>query len=347
MTDNLSRNLTLEDVARLSGVSRSTVSRVVNNHPNVSRVIRQQVLQIIDQTGYHPNEAARTLASQRSWMIGLVLPESISALFVNPYFAILMQGIAQACNQNQYTLSFFLINTKEDEEKIFPRISRKGLLDGIILQSGNLGDHLAERLAKSDIPLIIAGRPFHLENVSYIDVDNIHAAQTAVSHLIRLGKKRIATISGPLNTTVGIDRLQGYKQALLENRIPLDESLIIEGDFREEGGYYAARKLFPAEVDAIFTANDAMGMGVIRAAEEIGLRIPQDLALVGFDDIKIPLYKDIPLTTIRQPVLQFGVRAVEALVDLIETGSSQPKRIILDTELVIRKTCGAYQQEHA
>ncbi|MCX8023970.1 MAG: LacI family transcriptional regulator, partial [Thermanaerothrix sp.] len=174
-------NLTLEDIARQAGVSRSTVSRVLNEHPNVREEVRRRVWEVIRQTGYHPNAAARTLASQRSLMLGLVLPRSVSSFFSDPYFPRLTQGIAQACNHYNYTLALFLVSSADDEAKIYPRISRRGLLDGILLQSGQIGDQLMDRLLASNIPLVVIGRPFNPDGASYIDVDNVNAAYNAVS----------------------------------------------------------------------------------------------------------------------------------------------------------------------
>ncbi len=341
-----SSKLTLEDIARLCGISRSTVSRVVNNHPNVSEPIRQRVLKIIQETGYHPNEAARTLASQRSWMLGLVMPRSVSTFFNDPYYSRLTQGIAQACNQYNYTLSFFLISTTEDEEKIYPRISRKGLLDGIVLQAGQFGDHLADRLVKSDMPIIMAGRPFHTENVSYIDIDNVAAAYNAVSHLIRQGYQRIATITGSSQHTAGIDRLEGYKKALLDRGRTVDETLIVEGDFAEDSGYYGMQKLLAgSRPDAVFAASDVMAAGAMRAAREAGLRIPDDVAFIGFDDALPAGLRVTPqLTTVRQPIIPFGIKAVEILIDMIENGIQPVRRVIMGTELIIRESCGAIRQ---
>jgi LacI family transcriptional regulator len=334
-------DLTLDNIARLAGVSRSTASRVVNNHPNVRADVRERVLKVIENTGYHPNVAARTLASQRSWMIGLVLPRSVSSFFSDPYFPRLTQGIAQACNQFDYTLALFLLSTKEDEDKIYPRISRKGLIDGILLQSGQIGDQLSERLVNSNIPLVIFGRPHQAGGVSYVDVDNVNAAYNAVGHLIRLGYRRIATITGLPDSTVGVDRKEGYLKALIDRGRAVDPALIGEGDFTEAGGYFAMKQLLAARPDAVFVASDMMAIGAMRAVREAGLSIPGDVAFVGFDDLPLATLPDPPLTTIRQPIYRLGIKTVEILIDLIEHGIQPPRRIIMDTELIIRDSCGA------
>jgi LacI family transcriptional regulator len=335
----------LEDIAKQAGVSRSTVSRVVNEYPHIRADVRKRVLEVIQNTGYHPNAAARTLASQRSWTIGLVLPQSVSFFFTDPYYPHLTKGIAQACNQYNYTLAFFLVGSKDDEEKIFPRVSRKGLLDGVIVQAGHHGDQqIIGQLIDANMPLVVAGRPFRSDNVSFIDTDNVNAAYNAVNHLIRLGYRRIGTITGPVSSTVGIDRKNGYLKVLNERNKIVDESLISEGDFTEAGGYYAMQKLLSSKPDAIFAASDIMAIGAMRAVREAGLKIPDDIALVGFDDLPIATLSDVQLTTVRQPVIQFGIKAVEILIDLIENGINPPRRIIMDTELVIRESCGAKRE---
>ncbi len=334
-------DLTLEDVAEKAGVSRSTVSRVVNEHPNVSEVVRKRVLKVIQKTGYHPHAAARTLASHHSWTIGLVLPHSVSFFFTDPYYPHLLKGIAQACNQHNYTLALFLVGAKDDEEKIFPRVSRGGLLDGVLVQSGHHGDQqIIGDLVDANMPLVVVGRPFRSDNVSYIDIDNVKASYSAVNHLIRLGYKRIGTISGPENSTVGLDRKTGYLKALNEYNREIEKSLITEGDFTEAGGYSAMQRLLSAKPDAIFAASDVMALGAMRAVREAGLHVPDDVAFVGFDDLPIASVEDVQLTTIRQPVDQFGVRAVELLLDEIENGINPPRHVILDTALIVRESCG-------
>jgi LacI family transcriptional regulator len=334
-------DLTLEDLAKKTGVSRSTVSRVVNAHPNVSEDVRKRVLKVIQETGYHPHAAARALASQHSWMIGLVLPHSISYFFTDPYYPHLTKGIAQACNKNNYTLALFLVDTKDDEEKIFPRVSRKGLLDGVLVQSGHHGDQqIIGDLINAKMPLVVVGRPFRSDNVSYIDIDNVKASFTAVNHLIQEGYQRIGTITGPENSTVGLDRKAGYLKALKEQGQNIDKSLITEGDFTEAGGYAAMQRLLPVRPDAVFAASDGMALGAMRAVREAGLRVPDDVAFVGFDDLPMARLAGVQLTTVRQPVIQFGTRAVELLIDEIENGINPPRHVIMDAELVIRESCG-------
>jgi LacI family transcriptional regulator len=334
-------NLTLVDIAKQAGVSRSTVSRVVNDDPNVSDPIRKRVQQVIQSTGYQPHAAARSLASQRSWMIGLVLPRTVSSFFTDPYFPRLTQGVAVACNQHNLTLGLFILATKEDEERIFPRLSSHGFLDGIIVQTAQKGDKLINRLISSEFPVLVAGRPFNTNGVSYIDVDNIQSAYQAITYLIHLGYRRIGTITGMMNGTVGIDRLEGYKKAICEQGWQVDRELVVEGDFSERSGYQAMKKLLPARPDAVFAASDTMATGAIQAVREAGLNVPGDIAFIGFDDLPVASLADFKLTTIRQPIAQFGAQAVESLIDLIENGIKPSRRIIMDTELIIRDSCGA------
>jgi LacI family transcriptional regulator len=336
------KSLTLEDIARLSGVSRSTVSRVVNDHPSVSEPVRQRVQKVIRETGYHPHQAARSLASHRSHILGLVIPRSIQSFFADPYFPRLTQGVAQACNDYNYTLSLFLFHTKEDEQRLFPRLSRPGLLDGIIIQSTYADDRLFDQLSQSEISFIVAGRPPHVPGASYVDVDNLSGAYTAVRHLTYLGFRKIATITGSIGSSAGLDRLQGYRRALSESNIEYDEDLVAVGDFSQNSGYYNAKKLLLHEPEAIFVASDMMAFGAMRAISENGMKIPDDIALVGYDDLPIALQTNPPLTTIRQPIRRMGIKLVETLLDVIENGAAPPRKVIFDTELIIRETCGSH-----
>ena len=333
-------HLTLEEIGKLAGVSRSTVSRVINNHPNVSDVVREKVALIIKETNYSPHLAARTLASQRSYVIGLVIPRSVQAFFGDPYFALLIQGIAKAANLFDYTFSLFLLESYEIEERLIPRITRPGFVDGLIVQSTSADDKVLSRVIHGSTPYVMAGRPLGHEEANYIDVDNVYGATLAVEHLIKLGRKRIATVMGPLSSSPGLDRKLGYEKTLSKNGFVLEDSLIREGDFTEQAGYQAAKQIMESKPDAFFVASDQMALGVLRAIKEEGLRVPDDIAIVGFDDLSPAQYADPQLTTIHQPILRFGMSAVEMLLKKINNEELEPQNTILDVELIIRDSCG-------
>lgn len=331
-------NFNLEDIAKKSGVSRSTVSRVINDHPNVSKKVRERVQEVIKQTGYQPHAAARALVSNRSWTCGLILPRTINSFFADPYFPSLIQGIAQSCSKNNYTLSLFLSSGKDDEDNIFNRVTRRGFLDGVLVQSGNIGDQLINKIAASGIPLVVLGRPFNNRKISFVDIDNMKAVESVVDHLIQTGHRRIGTITGPLITTVGIDRKQGYINSLEKNGFPIDESLIFEGNFNEESGYLGMKKLFVQSPDAVFTSSDRIALGAIRAINENGLLVPDDISIIGFDDFPMAPPNKPFLTTVRQPIFGFGDTAVRILIELVENGTCPPRQEILGTEFIQRTT---------
>jgi LacI family transcriptional regulator len=326
-------------VARLAGVSRSTVSRVINNHPNVDGETRARVLRVAEELNYHPNVAARGLAAGRTHILGLVIPMGVSTLFTDPYFPLLIQGISATCNAYDHSVMLWLAEP-EFERLTIRQVLQGGLIDGVILASALMDDPMLEALRKRGLPFVMVGRHPMDQQVSYIDVDNKNAAREIVAYLLRLGYGRVATISGPNNMIAGSDRLQGYRMALRERGIAPNNDLIVEGDFTEESGYTGMQRLLPFEPDAVFVASDAMALGTLRALREAGKRVPDDIAVVGFDDMPFAARTDPPLTTIRQPIQQAGAMAAETLIDLIREPDSQPRHIVLPTELIIRTSCG-------
>jgi len=332
--------LTIRQIAELAGVSRSTVSRVINDHPNVSPETREQVLRVVTETGFRPDPIARSLSSRRASIIGLVIPLAIQSLFEDPFFARLMQGISQGCNMHEYTLALFLLHSLEEEARLYPRISRRQFLDGVIVTATQDRDPLIPQLLANRVPFVLHGR--HEDpRVSFVEVDNVAGAYTAVTHLVRLGRRRIALITGPSGSLAAEDRKRGYLNALLERRVPVEEGLILHGDFTETSSYQAMQRLLPHEPDAVFVASDSMALGALRALRDAGKRVPDEVAVVGFDDMPQAATADPPLTTIRQPIQQTGVLAVEMLIDILENGADPARRIILPTELVIRASCGS------
>ncbi len=334
-------SLTLEVVAELAGVSRSTVSRVVNEQPGVRDDVRQRVWKVVEETGYRPNLAARALASNRSGIISLVVPLASTTLFSDPYFPQLTKGITLACNDNDLSLTLFLSHNKEEEARLSRRIANASLFDGVIVASSQNDDPLIPHLMENGVPLVLVGRHDLYPQVSYVDIDNLNGSYVATSHLLRLGYARIAHISGPLNMSAGEDRLAGYRKALGDRGRLYQEELVYEGDFSEAGGYMAMQGLLAARPDAVFAASDQMALGAWRALREVGLHVPRDIAIVGFDDLEPPGTGRPRLTTVRQPVVRTGGEAVNILQDVIENGPLPPRRVIFDTELVIRESCGA------
>jgi LacI family transcriptional regulator len=338
----MTSKLTLEEIGKLAGVSRSTVSRVINDQPGVKSRIRDQVLKVIDETGYVPNPAARSLAANRTGLLGLVIPRSVATFFGDPYFSRLTQGIAQACYAHRYILSLFLFYTREDEENLLPTISQNSFLDGLIVQATSDSDPVIPHLLESSIQFLVLGSLKKMDpRLNFIDVDNLSGGYQATTHLINLGHQRIAHLAGILDNRPALDRKEGYQKALSDHGITTDPQLIKEGYFTEEGGYNATKALLKHKPDAIFAASDTMAVGVLRAAREAGLSVPGDLALVGFDDL-IPATTSTPqLTTVHQPIQQFGVNAVDMLMDIISDGNTLPHQAVYDTHLVVRESCGA------
>lgn len=336
---------TLEEIAKLAGVSRSTVSRVINDQPNVRQQVRERVWQIVRETGYQPHAAARSLVTRRTRIVGVLIPEAVTTLFTDPFFLHLLRGITQTCNSQRYQLILSLFNDPAGPEAVYRRVVRSGHLDGVVVASAREDDPLIARLGNDRVPFVLVGR--HTDDcVSYVDIDNIAAARMAVEHLIRLGHRRIGAITGPLNMTSGTDRLKGYRQALEAHRLPLEDALVVEGDFSEASGSAAAHRLLALSVSAIFAASDSMAVGALKAVREAGLQVPHDVALVGFDDLPLASAVQPPLTTVRQPIERLGSMAADLLLNLLENppdGQAPAHHIVLPTKLIVRDSCGALQ----
>ena len=331
--------LTLEDIAALSGTSRSTVSRVINGDHAVREATRERVMTVLQTLNFQPNLAARGLAAGHTRVLGLVIPMGVSTIFTDPFFPMLIQGVSSACNACDYSVMLWLAEP-EYERRTISKIFYNGLLDGVIVASMLTDDPIIEALGDGRLPFVLIGRNPSREQTCYVDVDNTQSSRQAVLHLLRLGRRRVATITGPQNMIGGIDRLQGYQTALRERGLPVVPELVAEGDFTEMGGYIAMRQLLRARPDAVFAASDMMAIGALRALTEAGLRVPQDVSLVGFDDIPAAAHTAPPLTPVRQPTQRMGALAVETLIDRIENPTPEVCHLVLPAELMVRESCG-------
>ncbi len=328
---------TLEQVARLAGVSRATVSRVVNRSPKVSEEIRRSVDMAISELGYVPNPAARSLVTRRSDSIAVVITEPSGRLFADPFFPRLLRGISAELNARELQLVLLMPGSTREEERVRAYLGA-GHVDGALLVSLHGDDPLPNWLAERDIPVVVGGRPPRGAQVSYVDVDNRQGARSAVEHLSALGRRHIATIAGPTDMGAGIDRLAGYREAVGEAGGSADPELVAVADFSQEGGATAMRTLLARrpDIDAVFAASDLMALGAIQAIREAGRRVPDDIAVVGFDDSPVAEMADPALTSVRQPIEEMGGEMTRLLIDSTARSSATVRRVILATSLIPR-----------
>ncbi|MGH2617456.1 MAG: LacI family DNA-binding transcriptional regulator [Thermomicrobiales bacterium] len=336
--------VTLEEIAHLAGVSRSTVSRVVNGDRRVSDAARARVQDVIRDHNYHPNAAARSLASRRMRVLGLLITKSVGGLFTDPFYPILIQGTADACNAVDHTLTM-LMDTSPDGhavEQLYSRVIRGRHVDGLVLACHAVDDPIVAQLQADRIPFVLVGRHPGAE-VSFVDVDSRGAAREAVAHLLGHGYRKIAMICGPPNLIATIDRHAGYVTALQEAAVPPEPSRVVFADFTQRGGHRAMQKLLQdrAELpDAVFAASDALAFGAVAAIQEAGLRVPDDIAVMGFDGLAEGIDSQPPLSTVTQPVADFGREAVRMVLETIDDPDRAPVQRFLPTQLTLRRSCG-------
>jgi LacI family transcriptional regulator len=330
-----SRKLTLEDIAEKAGVSRATVSRVVNNYPHITPDVRERVQKVIQESGYRPHKIARSLASKRSGVIGLVIPHTASTILTNPYFLYLIDSITRATNHNDLTLALFLFHSTDEQERVAKSIFNTSLLDGVVITADRREHAFVRQLMEHGVPVVFIGKPEPDVDVPYVNVDNENGGYIATSHLIQRGRRRVSAITA-LDNTAGDDRYAGYLRALESCGLPFDQSLVADGDFSQESGYLAMQELLKASPDAVFVASDLMAMGAQRAIRDAGLRVPEDIAMVGFDDLPQAALAEPALTTIRQPINQLGPVAIQLLQEVIEQPHDVVKSRVLPVELVLR-----------
>lgn len=328
---------TIFDVARVAGVSYSTVSRVVNGHPHIRHSTRQRVQQAMADLGYVAHVSARTLASGRSQIVGLLAQELESSFFLS-----VIKGVDQQVSVAGY--DFMLCTTHDRREKEAEYVARlsHGMVDGllVILPRG-LPDYV-EMLREAHFPFVLIDYDDEAPGCDVVNAANRPGALAAISHLVSLGHCRIGFITGTSNVGSTFQRLEGYKDALQAAGIPFAPELVVQGDFLEPRGFDATRELLSLadRPTAIFASSDAAAFGVLRAARDAGLRVPADLSVIGFDDIPEASYVDPALTTVLQPLREMGRTAVRRLMDMLAEPDSPPQRIVLATQLIVRGSTG-------
>jgi DNA-binding LacI/PurR family transcriptional regulator len=331
------RSPTLEVVAELAGVSRATVSRVVNGSSKVSAEVHAAVTKAISELGYVPNRAARTLVTRRTDTIVLIMYERTDTVFEDPFFANVLRGVNTALSSTD--LQLVLLHARGDHQRERAlRYVCAGHVDGALLISMHGDDPMPDAIRAPDIPMVAMGRPPSGPRADYVDADNAGGGREAVRHLIAAGRRCLATVAGPLDMSAGVDRLRGYVTATRTAGMRAAANRVAHGDFTEAAGYRGIRQLLDKtpKIDGVFVASDLMCMGALRALRELGRRVPSDVAIVGFDDAPFARYADPPLTTIRQPVERLGQEMVRLLLHRQLNPDGELQTVILPTELVVR-----------
>ncbi|WP_407916836.1 LacI family DNA-binding transcriptional regulator [Kitasatospora sp. NE20-6] len=324
---------TLEDVAELAGVSRATASRVVSGSHPVSERRRSAVMRAVADLQYVPNQAARSLVTHRTGCYALVLPEGMSRVFSEGFFPTLIRGATEELEASDEQLVILLAGSAAGRRRI-EQYARAGHVDGVVLASLHGPDPLPEFLARTGVPVVCSERPVHGPELPYVAVDNAGGATSAVRYLRALGRTRIATVAGPSDMPAGIERLAAYRREAARARC---RPLVAEGDFTVEGGRAAMARLLKEEprIDAVFAASDQMAVGALDTLRRAGRRVPEDVAVVGFDDVDCARQCDPPLTTVRQPIDELGRQLIRS-VQRLAAGEPAAPALVLPTGLVVR-----------
>ncbi|SEM57343.1 LacI family DNA-binding transcriptional regulator [Paenibacillus sp. OV219] len=322
---------TIKDVARIAGVAVSTVSYALNNSPKISEETRKKVVRAAESLNYRPSNAARNLKKQKSETIGLFLYS-----LGGPFYSQLIEGIQEVVASYNYNL--IVCSTFGGENSSAHRFLREKFVDGAIIMGTPISDSLILQVAGKDFPIVVLDRELNSDYVRSVLIDDEQGAYDAVTHLIKLGRRKIEFLSGPLFTIDNINRYEGYKRAMDEHNLPFSPEILMQGNCTETSGYQAMKLMLAGSQmpDAVFAANDEMAIGAIRALNEANLSVPEQVAVVGFDNIHQSSYVRPSLTTVGHSRYELGAIATQCLFN----SSPKDNSIVLPTELVIRQSCG-------
>ncbi|MFJ2958623.1 LacI family DNA-binding transcriptional regulator [Streptomyces sp. NPDC087270] len=336
--------VTLKDVATAVGISQSAASMALADHPRISAATKEAVRAAAAKLGYVPNSAGRALRAGRSTSIAVVVPQTGRHVFGHPYFMHLLVGVTAEANAHDAAL---MVSTNPDESHgvaAYERVLRSQAASGAIVASASIGDPNVNRMVDAALPVVLIGRFVHLPHAASVGIDETAGAAAVAHHLVEdHGLTRIGYISGPLDHQTAVDRYEGFRATLAASRRPCTHTLAV-GDFSEESGTLAARQVLDSmsDVQAIFAANDEMAYGAMLEIRSRGLRIPEDIALAGYDDFGVSRLTTPGITTVRVPAESLGRKAAAILFDLVDGTAPDPVHTVLPFELVIRESCGSH-----
>lgn len=330
----------MSDVAKKASVSPATVSRVLRQPDLVNKKTREKVLRVIDELNYKPHMIASQFRTQETKTILVIVPD-----ITRPFFSEVLRGIEHTAVKNGYQVILGDTENNIEREKEYVELMYKKQADGVLLLTARMDSKSLKQLADA-FPMVLACEYVDELDIPTVSIDNISGARKLTDHLINAGHKKIAYISGPMNVILSRDRLRGFQQAMAQYDLPVDPSYIQEGDYEIESGYNQMVKLLALEdpPTAVFVFNDEMALGTIKAVQDHGLKVPEDIAVVGFDNLKMATIFSPQMTTIDQPKYEIGQRATDMLLTLMKGGSLKKKKIVMKDELIIRESCGFLQK---
>ncbi|GAB6928518.1 maltose operon transcriptional repressor MalR [Paenibacillus sp. JCM 10914] len=334
--------VTIKDVAKRAGVSPSTVSRVLSNHPRISRETSRKVKEIMDEMGYHPNIMAKSLVSKTTESICVILPKPAEELFLNLFFMELIRGIVTQANRSGYDVVLSSGGTEQEEVAAISRLLNGRRVDGAILLYSRQDDQVVDFLKANNYPFVLVGRSEKYPDILSVDTDNIQAAYDATKHLISLGHKRIGFVSGPPNLIVSQDRMKGYRKALADANLEMRKEWIVEGEFLQESGYRAMSFFMnlPERPTALVIVDDIVAFGVLRGLHELGYKVPEDVSIISFNNISLTELSTPPLSSVDIGIYNLGYTASQALIQAIRNDENAvlPNRYIIPHRLMTRES---------
>ncbi|MDW7660943.1 MAG: LacI family DNA-binding transcriptional regulator [Bacillota bacterium] len=329
--------ITIKDIAKMADVSTATVSKIVNHKDqNISQATRQKVLDLIETHNYVPNRVASSMITKKTNSIGLIIPD-----ITNPFFPEVARGVEDYANMEGYHVVLCNSDNDLDKEVSYIGMLQEKMVDGIIFTSSSLRNKVSKEFLRLQIPVITVDRDITgMRAQGKITVDNMTGAYQGVSYMIERGYKKILHLGGPMTSKPALDRFEGYKTALNDHGIKYDEKLFFEGNYNAQWGYEGVTQAITnnLEFDGIFCGNDMIAIGAIKALNEKGISVPENIGVIGFDDIYMATVVTPNLTTVRQPNYRMGYKAAEMLIELIKHPERKMKDVVLKTKLVIRES---------
>ncbi|MGV8146923.1 MAG: LacI family DNA-binding transcriptional regulator [Alkaliphilus sp.] len=326
---------TIIDVAKLAGVSVGTASNVINDKGNVSQEKTKMVSNAIEELKFIPSESARILKRGKTNSIALLIPQ-----ISKPFYSMLIEGVESAASDNNYDLIFCKTNRDPKIEEKYLNLLGEKKVDGVILVSIEINDNALDIVEENNYPVVVFEKREKNLRIPNISIDNKKGAKKAVQYLLESGHKDIAFINGSTSTIPGMKRLQGYVEALSSYNLPFSKDLYFEDEYEVHVGYLGIKEILKKrKITAVFAGSDTIAIGVINGLHNMGFRVPEDISVIGFDDIYLASTSNPPLTTVKQPIFEMGYKAVEVLIDVINNKKDIKKDNVFETELIVRQSC--------